>query len=57
MKKILQTIVCFLAVYLCTAFVKCEVNASQWGEPERACMVMLSLLLVGMIVLKAEMDE
>lgn len=57
MKKILQTIVCFLAVYLCTAFVKCEVNASQWGEPERACMVMLSLLLVGMIFLKAEMDE
>jgi len=36
--------------------IKCEYNASKWDESQRAAMVMLSLLLIGILYLKEELD-
>ena len=57
MKQVLRAIAIVLAVYLCTAFIKCEYNASKWDESQRAAMVMLSLLMIGILYLKEELDE
>jgi len=55
-KNIVRAIAIVLALYLCTAFIKCEYNASKWEESQRAGMVMLSLLLIGILYLKEELD-
>lgn len=56
MIQVLRAIAIVLALYLCTAFIKCEYNASKWDESQRAAMVMLSLLLIGILYLKEELD-
>jgi len=56
MKQVLRAIAIVLALYLCTAFIKCEYNASKWDESQRGAMVMLSLLLIGILYLKEELD-
>jgi hypothetical protein len=56
MKQVLRAIAIVLALYLCTAFIKCEYNASKWDESQRGAMVMLSIMLIGILHLKEELD-
>jgi len=56
MKQVLRAIAIVLSLYLCAAFIKCEYNASKWEESQRAFMVMLSLLMIGLLYLKEELD-
>lgn len=55
-KNIFRTIAIVLAVYLCTAFIKCEYNASKWNETDRYLMVLLCIGLFVMIFLKEQFD-